>query len=270
MRSFCRKNPVHKIPRFRGGGVFWVLGGGGVPILFLWARGFFWKIGRPQNVVRKRGCIFLMLHLFAFVCACWRLHAFTCVLGPFSESLKSAFVCICARSFAFANIGKKLKGRLLKGSFNKACALTCRFLCLSPPPPPTPPPSPLPHFPLFSTGKPPPTTALNPTPNPSPRDTNRNSHPFAKTTAGKNYPLVAARKHPLLLHPFCGTPTKWPESGSKMILRVTWVTLGSLSGQSTQSRVIFESLSLFWALEVSSWKSLSQPSTWIAAMFCTL
>ena len=27
-----------------GGGVFWVLGGGGVPILFLWARGFFWKI----------------------------------------------------------------------------------------------------------------------------------------------------------------------------------------------------------------------------------
>ena len=42
MRSFCRKNHVHKIPRFRGGGGilgFW--GGGGVPILFLWARGFF-------------------------------------------------------------------------------------------------------------------------------------------------------------------------------------------------------------------------------------
>ena len=34
------KTHVHKIPRFRGG-VFWVLGGGGVPILFLWARGFF-------------------------------------------------------------------------------------------------------------------------------------------------------------------------------------------------------------------------------------
>ena len=29
MRSFCRKNNVQKIPRFRGGGVFWVLGGGG-------------------------------------------------------------------------------------------------------------------------------------------------------------------------------------------------------------------------------------------------
>ena len=28
MRSFCRKTHVHKIPRFRGGGVFWVLGGG--------------------------------------------------------------------------------------------------------------------------------------------------------------------------------------------------------------------------------------------------
>ena len=36
------KTHVHKIPLFRGGG-FGVLGflGGGVPILFLWARGFF-------------------------------------------------------------------------------------------------------------------------------------------------------------------------------------------------------------------------------------
>ena len=45
MRSFCRKNHVHKIPRFRGGGYFGFLGGGvprrEVPILFLWARGFF-------------------------------------------------------------------------------------------------------------------------------------------------------------------------------------------------------------------------------------
>ena len=29
MRSFCRKTHVHKIPRFRGGGVFWVWGGWG-------------------------------------------------------------------------------------------------------------------------------------------------------------------------------------------------------------------------------------------------
>ena len=42
MRSFCRKKThVHKIPRFRGGGGGWVLLEGGVPILFLWARGFF-------------------------------------------------------------------------------------------------------------------------------------------------------------------------------------------------------------------------------------
>ena len=36
------KTHAHKIPRFRGGGIlgfFW--GGGGVLILFLWARGFF-------------------------------------------------------------------------------------------------------------------------------------------------------------------------------------------------------------------------------------
>ena len=36
------KAHVHKIPRFRGGGIlgFFLGGGGGVPILFLWARGF--------------------------------------------------------------------------------------------------------------------------------------------------------------------------------------------------------------------------------------
>ena len=34
------KTHVHKIPRFRGGGYFG-FGGGGVPILFLWARGLF-------------------------------------------------------------------------------------------------------------------------------------------------------------------------------------------------------------------------------------
>ena len=37
------KTHVHKIPRFRGGGILGLGGewGGGVPILFLWARGFF-------------------------------------------------------------------------------------------------------------------------------------------------------------------------------------------------------------------------------------
>ena len=44
------KTHVHKIPPFRGGGVFWVLGGGGVPILFLWARGFFRQKSAPRHV----------------------------------------------------------------------------------------------------------------------------------------------------------------------------------------------------------------------------
>ena len=39
MRSACRKNHVRKIPLFWGG--FGGGGGGEVPILFLWARGFF-------------------------------------------------------------------------------------------------------------------------------------------------------------------------------------------------------------------------------------
>ena len=39
MRSFCRKNPVHKIPRFRGGGG--ILGlGGGADFIFMGARIF--------------------------------------------------------------------------------------------------------------------------------------------------------------------------------------------------------------------------------------
>ena len=85
-------------------------------------------------------------------------------------------------------LGEKLKGRLLKGSFGKACALTCRLLCRSLPHPPTL-PTPFPFSLIFHNNHPP---LLTP-PNPSPRDTNRNSHPFAKTTPGKNYPLVCAR-----------------------------------------------------------------------------
>ena len=38
---FLQETHVHKIPRFRGGGILGFFGGGGVPILFLWARGFF-------------------------------------------------------------------------------------------------------------------------------------------------------------------------------------------------------------------------------------
>ena len=39
--SVLQENHVHKILRFRGGGDFGFWGGGGVPILFLWARGLF-------------------------------------------------------------------------------------------------------------------------------------------------------------------------------------------------------------------------------------
>ena len=72
-----------------------------------------------------------------------------------------------------------------------ACALTCRFLCLSPPHPPTL-PTPF-AFSLIFQRKTTPATPLNPNLNPSPKDTNGNCHPFAKTTPGKNYPLVSAR-----------------------------------------------------------------------------
>ena len=38
MRSFCRKTHVNKIPRFRGGGIFWVLGGGGKCRFYFYGR----------------------------------------------------------------------------------------------------------------------------------------------------------------------------------------------------------------------------------------
>ena len=54
-----------------------------------------------EKGVHKRGCSSLILRLFAFVCVRLRLRAFTCVLGPFSERLKSALVCVCGRLRAF-------------------------------------------------------------------------------------------------------------------------------------------------------------------------
>ena len=59
---------------------------------------------------------------------------------------------------------------------------------------PTPhPPNPHPLFPRSPHENPPPATRRNPTPNPSPKNTKRSSHPFAKTTPNKNYPLASAR-----------------------------------------------------------------------------
>ena len=81
-------------------------------------------------------------------------------------------------------LGKKLKGSLLKGSFDKGMHIDLPV----PLPHPTPPTLPtlfrLAHF----QRKLPPTTHLNPTPNPSPKDTNRNSYPFTKTTLVKTTP----------------------------------------------------------------------------------
>ena len=44
MRPFCRKNHVHKIPRL-GGGVFWVLGGGGECRFYFYGREDFSECG---------------------------------------------------------------------------------------------------------------------------------------------------------------------------------------------------------------------------------
>ena len=52
MRSFCRKDHVHKIPRFRGGVVFWVFlgGGGSADFIFMGARIFLISIPTCSNV----------------------------------------------------------------------------------------------------------------------------------------------------------------------------------------------------------------------------
>ena len=68
MRSFCRKSHVRKIPLF-GGGCFG--GGGEVPILFLWARGFFWLVasflgGTPMRVLQSRYSIAIVYRLMFF------------------------------------------------------------------------------------------------------------------------------------------------------------------------------------------------------------
>ena len=48
---------------WRGGGAFWGLGGG-VPILFLWARGFFWHPSKPHpcNMPQAKNSQFLQIY----------------------------------------------------------------------------------------------------------------------------------------------------------------------------------------------------------------
>ena len=51
MRPFCRKNHVHKIPRFGGGGgVFWVFGGGGSADFIFMGAGIFLTFGGTEEV----------------------------------------------------------------------------------------------------------------------------------------------------------------------------------------------------------------------------
>ena len=49
MRSFCRKTHVHKIPPFRGGGLFWVLEGGSADFIFMGARIFLTGVGHTPS-----------------------------------------------------------------------------------------------------------------------------------------------------------------------------------------------------------------------------
>ena len=50
-RPFCRKSHVHKIPRFRGGGVFWVFGGRSADFIFMGARIFLTLFSTPHGVL---------------------------------------------------------------------------------------------------------------------------------------------------------------------------------------------------------------------------
>ena len=55
MPSFCRKTYVHKIPRFRGGGIFWVWGGGSADFIFMGA-GIFLNLAIKKGLCKgKRG-----------------------------------------------------------------------------------------------------------------------------------------------------------------------------------------------------------------------
>ena len=55
MVFFAGKTHAHKIPRFRGMGVFWVLGGEGADIVFMGARIFLKEVRilTPQNRKQK-------------------------------------------------------------------------------------------------------------------------------------------------------------------------------------------------------------------------
>ena len=134
MRPFCRKNHVHKIPRFRGG-YFGFWGEGGVPILFFMGARIFlirelfqfctkfgdcsaknsvsllWRTKEsslprarrgPKNSlssvaqgVRKRGRATLICSISS------RLSAFAHVCLRFGSYCREPEICVCVRLFAF-------------------------------------------------------------------------------------------------------------------------------------------------------------------------
>ena len=61
MRPFCRKNPVHKIPRFRGGGIlgfFWGGGGGKCRFYFYGRADFSDKWGFAEGLLKDKFAFF--------------------------------------------------------------------------------------------------------------------------------------------------------------------------------------------------------------------
>ena len=87
-------------------------------------------------------------------------------------------------------LGRSPKGSLLKGSFYKRVRIELAVPLPVPTPRPTlHPPHTLPLFRHFPQETTPPPTPLNSIPSPSSRDSNMCSHPFAKTTSNKNWPL---------------------------------------------------------------------------------
>ena len=139
MRQFCRKNHVHKIPRFRGGGYFgfFFLGGGegSADFIFMGVRIFLKNIESAGeifsatreglNMFRRRlglffGSLFFVPHFRdIFVLNCRRrtnVQQLTCNLDLSCCFLLSFF------SFVFIELKPfVLKGRVLGENFWKKC-----------------------------------------------------------------------------------------------------------------------------------------------------
>ena len=65
---FLQEKPMSIKFLLLGGGGF---GGGGVPILFLWARGFFWVYLCVRMCARVRACVCVCVCVCVCMCACF-------------------------------------------------------------------------------------------------------------------------------------------------------------------------------------------------------